>query len=218
MNIKVVAIDDHTAALAGVGDLLGEIPNIELVGMVNTVDQALDRIHQMIPTDIDVVLLDLRLADGSDPYNNAVLLLSTGVHVLVYSSMESPFLVRRALKAGVSGVVDKSARVENLVIAINEAAAGRTVANANWAGVIDSDPLINSVQLSARQREVLELYAIGESAKRVASITGLSADTVQDYLGRIRTKYALVGRPVHSKIDLFRRAQEDGFLPGPGDR
>lgn len=218
MNIKVVAIDDHTAALAGVGQILGETPNCELVGTVNTVDQALDRIHQVIPTDIDVVLLDLRLSDGSDPYNNATLLMSTGVHVLVYSSMESPFLVRRALKAGVSGVVDKSANVENLVTAINEAAEGRTVATANWAGIIDSDPLINAVQLSERQREVLELYAIGESAKRVATITGLSSDTVQDYLGRIRTKYALAGRPVHTKIDLFRRAQEDGFLPGPRDR
>ncbi|QGU07066.1 Transcriptional regulatory protein UhpA [Corynebacterium occultum] len=217
MTIKVVAIDDHAAALAGVSHVLGDTPDCEVVAMVHTVDEALDRICRRIPTDIDVALLDLRLTGGSDPFNNARSLMTAGAHVLVYSSLESPFLVRRALKAGVSGVVDKSADTDTLVTAIREAAEGKTVANANWAGIIDSDPLLNAVQLSPRQREVLELYAIGESAKRVASITGLSAETVQDYLSRIRTKYALAGRPIQSKIDLYRRAQEDGFLPGPRD-
>lgn len=216
MTIRVVAIDDHAAALAGVDHVLGGTPDCEVVALVYTVEEALDRIGRVIPTDIDVVLLDLRLTGGSDPFTNAQLLLSAGVHVLIYSSLESPFLVRRALKAGVSGVVDKSAHTETLVAAIREAAAGRTVANASWAEIIDSDPLINAVELSERQREVLELYAIGESAKRVASLTGLSAETVQDYLGRIRTKYALAGRPAQTKVDLYRRAQEDGFLPGPG--
>jgi DNA-binding NarL/FixJ family response regulator len=118
----------------------------------------------------------------------------------------------------VAGVVEKSATAEELVTAISQAAQGRTYATPDWAGIIDSDPLINSVNLSQRQREVLELYAMGESAKRVASLTGLSPDTVQDYLGRIRTKYALAGRPANTKVELLFRAQEDGFLPGPLER
>ncbi|WP_257159328.1 response regulator transcription factor [Corynebacterium cystitidis] len=71
------------------------------------------------------------------------------------------------------------------------------------------------MHLSERQREVLELYAMGESAKRVAALTELSVDTVQDYLQRIRTKYALQGRATVTKVDLMQRAQEDGYLPGP---
>ncbi|MDN6258870.1 MAG: helix-turn-helix transcriptional regulator, partial [Corynebacterium sp.] len=65
--------------------------------------------------------------------------------------------------------------------------------------------------------EVLELYASGEPAKRVARLPGISQETVNDYLGRIRVKYQNAGRPAPTKTDLFRRAQEDGYLPGPSD-
>lgn len=64
--------------------------------------------------------------------------------------------------------------------------------------------------LSERQREVLALYASGEKADRVARMTGLSVGTVNDYLRRIRTKYREAGRPAETKIDLYRRAVEDG--------
>lgn len=63
--------------------------------------------------------------------------------------------------------------------------------------------------------EVLELYAAGESAKRVALMLGLSIETVRDYISRIRQKYALSGRLTVTRIDLFGRAQGDGYLPGP---
>ena len=65
---------------------------------------------------------------------------------------------------------------------------------------------------------MLGLYASGESAARVASLTNLSTDTVNDYLGRIRQKYAEVGRPASTKTDLYRRALEDGWLPFPRRR
>lgn len=63
--------------------------------------------------------------------------------------------------------------------------------------------------------EVLELYAAGESAKRVALMLGLSIETVRDYISRIRQKYALSGRLTVTRIDLFGRAQGDAYLPGP---
>lgn len=218
MKVNVVAIDDHEVALIGLAHMLEASTRCELVGAYNTVSEALTHIQDQGRSPVDVVLLDLRLADGGDPYINATALHEAGVTVLIYSSLESPFLVRRALQAGVAGVVEKSAMAGDLVPAIRQAAQGRTYATPDWAGIIDSDPLINSVNLSQRQREVLELYAMGESAKRVARLTGLSPDTVQDYLGRIRTKYALAGRPANTKVELLFRAQEDGFLPGPLER
>jgi DNA-binding NarL/FixJ family response regulator len=62
---------------------------------------------------------------------------------------------------------------------------------------------------------VLELYASGEPAYRVASLTGLSTETVNVYLSRIRRKYADAGRPAPTKTDLYKRALEDGWLPIP---
>lgn len=215
MNINVVAIDDHEVALLGLGQLLREDSRCKLVGTFHSVGRATEHLQDASRPPVDVALLDLRLADGSDPFFNATQLQEAGARVLIYSSLESPFLVRRALRAGVVGVVEKSANAEELVAAIELAAADQTYATPDWASIIDSDPLLHAVDLSPRQREVLELYAMGESAKRVATLTGLSMETVHDYLGRIRTKYALVGRPANTKIDLYRRAQEDGFVPGP---
>lgn len=215
MNINVVAIDDHEVALLGLGQILRDDPQCELVGAYHSVAQAAEHVRDASRPPVDVALLDLRLADGSDPFFNATQLQEAGARVLIYSSLESPFLVRRALRAGVVGIVEKSAGGDELTAAIRLAAADKTYATPDWASIIDSDPLIHAVDLSPRQREVLELYAMGESAKRVATLTGLSMETVHDYLGRIRTKYALVGRPANTKIDLYRRAQEDGFVPGP---
>ena len=63
----------------------------------------------------------------------------------------------------------------------------------DWAAAIDSDEAF-VVDLSPRQREVLELYASGESAARVAELTYLAVDTVNMYLDRIRLKYSNAGR------------------------
>lgn len=218
MKVNVAAVDDHEVALLGLAHMLDGSAGCVLVGAYHGVVEVLDHIGDPQRPQVDVVLLDLRLADGSDPYINAMALQEAGATVLVYSSLESPFLVRRALQAGVAGVVEKSVMAQDLAAAICQAAQGRTYATPDWAGIIDSDPLINCVNLSERQREVLELYAMGESAKRVARLTGLSPETVQDYLGRIRTKYALAGRPANTKVELLFRAQEDGFLPGPLER
>ncbi len=80
-----------------------------------------------------------------------------------------------------------------------------------WAAAIDGgDPGLDEVGLSPRQLEVLELYASGEKADRVARLTGLAPQTVNDYLQRIRQKYAAVGRPAPTKTDLYKRAVEDG--------
>ena len=62
---------------------------------------------------------------------------------------------------------------------------------------------------------MLALYASGEKAERVAHLLGISRDTVLDHVRRIRLKYVERDRPAHTKVDLYRRAVEDGVLPEP---
>jgi two-component system response regulator DevR len=85
-----------------------------------------------------------------------------------------------------------------------------------WAAALDGDPDLADAGLSPREREVLSLYAAGAKAPLVASHTGLSELTVVDYIRRVRSKYEKVGRPANTKIDLYKRALEDGILPIPG--
>ncbi|MFC3850845.1 response regulator [Corynebacterium hansenii] len=212
---RIAAIDDHELSLRGLAAIVNGADDIELVGIYPTVPQLLESTAGS--ERLDLVVLDLRLGDDSRPEDNVRALDAVTDNVIILSSLESPYLVRRALKAGVLGMVQKSESPATILDAIREAASGRGVPTTEWAAVIDSDPHLDAVELSDRQREVLELYASGEPAKRVARLTGLAQDTVNDYLGRIRLKYAAAGRPAPTKTDLFRRAQEDGLLPGPSD-
>lgn len=212
---RIAAVDDHELSLRGLAVVVHGAPDIDLVGVYPTVPALVDA--QADGGRLDLVVLDLRLGDDSNPEDNVRLLDRVTDNVLILSSLESPFLVRRALKAGVLGMIQKSEDPHAILEAIRAAARGEAVPTAEWAAVIDSDPNLEAVDLSDRQREVLELYASGEPAKRVARLTGLAQDTVNDYLGRIRLKYAAAGRPAPTKTDLYRRAQEDGFLPGPTD-
>lgn len=215
MTWNVLAIDDHEVALAGIDAILRASGDCELVGSFATVEEGSGFLSARPDVRVDIVLPDLRLADNSDPFLNVQCFHALGIPVLVFSSLEDPYLTRRALLAGSAGVIEKSASALELNEAIVSICQGNTYANADWASVIDSDPGIKQVELSKRQQEVLEMYASGESAKRVATTLGLSAETVQDYINRIRYKYAQAGRPIATKVQMFQRAQEDGYLPGP---
>lgn len=197
----------------GLRAMLADHPDLQLVANASTVAELLELDHGW-----DLVILDLRLGDGSAPTDNVEQLRGVGVETLVFTSAEDPYLVRSAARAGVLGVVRKSESAAVVVEAIRLAAHGHLVATTDWAAAIDSDPDLQVVDLSPRQREVLTLYASGEKAARVATLTGLSPETVNDYLGRIRQKYAEVGRPAPTKTDLFKRAVEDGWLPIPRRR
>ena len=212
-QVAVAAIDDHEVALAGLGHLLSTEGTYTLTVTADNVDNLL----KQDLTGVEAILLDLRLHDGSDPYDNVKALATTGIPLLIFSSLESPFLVRRALKAGAYGMVEKTARAADIADAITHVRGGDTYATAEWAAAIDSDPLIEAIDLSDRQQEALALYAMGEPAKRVATIMGITVNTVQDYVNRIRAKYATQGREAESKVQLLQRAQEDGYVPGPSD-
>lgn len=207
---KVGVVEDHSAVVLGLQAMLADHPTVTVAASAETVSGLLD---QMV--DLDLVLLDLRLADGSSPTANVEQLRAAGLESLVFTGAENPYLVRLAAKAGVLGVVRKSEPTHVVVAAIVAAAEGRQVVTTEWAAAIDGDPALADIEFSPRQRDVLALYASGEKADRVARLTGLSLHTVNDYLARIRVKYAQAGRPAGTKIELYQRAVEDGLLPIP---
>ncbi|MEK8074032.1 response regulator transcription factor [Rhodococcoides navarretei] len=207
---RVGLVEDHESVALGLKAMLADEPDLDLVSIAATVAELLAQQQAL-----DLVVLDLRLGDGSSPRSNVEHLHAAGARVLVYTGAENAFLVRSAARAGVLGVVRKSAPAAAIVSAIRRAASGGQVVTTDWAAAIDGDPQLPDVGLSPRQREVLALYASGEKAGRVARLAGLSEQTVNDYLVRIRNKYAEAGRPAPTKTDLYKRAVEDGWLPMP---
>jgi DNA-binding NarL/FixJ family response regulator len=162
----------------------------------------------------DVVVLDLSLGDGSTVTENVKRVQATGSAVLVHSIADRVASVREALAAGAAGVIPKSSATKSVVSAIAVVARGEVLNNLEWASAIDADGDFAKAQLGRREREILHLYASGLPLKRAAEQLGIGYSTAREYLDRIRVKYVEVGRPAPTKVDLLRRAVEDGILPG----
>ena len=208
MRARIGIVDDHPAVLIGVTTVLDAQPDLEVVATAASVRELLAETQAL-----DAVLLDLNLTDGSTPSQNLDDLAALDVPVLVYTSGDRPQLVRDAARAGAAGMVRKSESPEAIVEAVRTMLAGEVPASADWAAAIDFDPDFVRVHLSPREAEVLGLYASGETAERVAALLYISRDTVLDHIRRIRAKYAQASRAAPTKVDLYRRAVEDGLIP-----
>jgi len=207
---RIALVEDHALIALGFRDLIDTAADLDLAGVVDSVAALAN-----VPGDLDLVVLDLRLADGSQPHDNVRAIHERGAHVLVYTGAEDRRLIQSAARSGALGLIRKSADPETLLDAVRTAAQGTEVFGADWAAAIDADADLQDARLSTREQEILSLYASGETAGSVAIHTGLSRETVADYVSRIRKKYAEAGRPAHSRVDLYRRALEDGLLEGP---
>ena len=195
MKARVGIVDDHPAVLLGVTAILNAQPDMHVVATSTTVAgllQAETRFH--------LVLLDLVLADGSTP-------------VLAYTSGDQPRLVREAARAGVIGMIRKSELPHAVAKTVRMALHDEPIATADWAAALNGDRSFVDAALTPRESEVLALYASGETADRVADALFVSRDTVLDHIRRIRSRYAAVDRAAPTKVDLFRRAVEDGLVP-----
>ncbi|TQJ30787.1 LuxR family two component transcriptional regulator [Microbacterium sp. SLBN-146] len=206
----IAIVDDHELIALAIQGILADTDGLAFARHAPTVSALVSR-----PRDADIVLLDLSLRDGSSPAENVEALREWGAAVVVLTSAEDPYLVREAARTAAEGLLRKSARSEVLRASLLDAARGRLAVSPEWASALDTDPLMDAAPLTDRERQVLSLYASGLGAKQVASRLYVSENTVDDHLRRIRSIYQQIGRPAATKIDLYRRGVEDGFLPGP---
>ncbi|MCT1479810.1 response regulator transcription factor [Microbacterium sp. p3-SID336] len=164
----------------------------------------------------DVVVLDLTLGDGTTVTENVTSLVADGASVVIHSVADRPAAVREALAAGAAGVVSKSSALDDVLDAIRTVAQGEALNNVEWASAVEGDRAFADAQLSTREREVLRLYATGLPLKAVAERLGVAYSTAKENITRIRVKYVEVGRPAPTKVDLLRRAMEDGIVGADG--
>lgn len=207
-------VDDHEVIAAAVHTALLHTPQLELTASAPTVEGVLARANGRL----DLALLDLRLGDGSSPAANVERLVQAGCDVLVYTSGESRHLLREVARTPVLGILRKSEPLPVLTTALVRAARGLPSITPEWAATVENDPVIVNARLSAHEQRVLALFADGRTATAVAAEAGIALSTLEDYVRRIRTKYARAGRHAPTKIDLYKRAVEDGLLPNPNHR
>jgi len=161
-----------------------------------------------------VVVMDLSLADGSLVAENVRQVVDSGSAVLIYSIADKTNLMRTALRAGAIAIVPKSQPMSYLAEMIRLASEGAILNNPETSAMIDADADFKDANLSAREREVLSLYASGMSLKQVAAQLEVKQSSAKEHIDRVRVKYARLGREAHTKVDLYRLAIEDGLISG----
>jgi two-component system, NarL family, nitrate/nitrite response regulator NarL len=209
--IDVAAVDDHPIILDSVaGWVTADEGDIRVVATAETVDALLAGPGRHA----DVVLLDLDLGDGTTVASNVAAILAAGAAVLVLSASDRPLAVRAAMHAGAGGYALKNEQASQIRSAIREVAAGRDWITPRLAYILATDDA-GGPALSHQETRALQLYATGLPMKSVARKMAISEETVKQYLGRVREKYAHAGRAASTKLELYYRAVEDGHLPPP---
>ena len=206
--ISVAIVDDHEAVRYGFAGACEEY-GYELVASAATVSELLEKLGKRR---VDVVVMDLSLADGSLISENVKAVDSLGLPVLIFSIADKPKLIRAAIKNGAHAIVPKSESMQDLMKAIELTSRGVYINNSETTAAIDSDQEFKAAQLTTREREVLTLYASGLALKQVAYQLGVERSTAKEHIDRVRRKYSRLGRYAGTKIDLLRRAIEDGYI------
>ncbi|HJX48347.1 MAG TPA: response regulator transcription factor [Gaiellaceae bacterium] len=194
---RVVLVDDHDLFRAGVRSELG--PTVEVVGEAASVLEAVPLIKELDP---DVVLLDVHLPDGG---GHAVIAQVAperpGVRFLALSVSDAAEDVIDVIRAGARGYVTKTISGAELTEAIHRTADGDAVFSPRLAGfVLDAFRTGDAVadaeldQLTAREREVLQLIARGYKYKEIAARLHLSPRTVESHVSAVLRKLQLSSR------------------------
>jgi two-component system response regulator DevR len=197
-RIRILLVDDSEMVRAGLKTLIGTESSLEVVGEAANVASGVEASGRLNP---DVVLLDIRLPDGTGiDACREILKCSPDSRVLMVTSVADATLVDAAIRAGAHGYLLKEIDGRGLVNAIRDVAAGKSILDpAITARVIQllksTGPERNALAvLSPQENRVLGLIADGFTNKEVASKLELSEKTVKNYLSTIFEKLHVTRR------------------------
>jgi two-component system, NarL family, response regulator DevR len=189
--IRILVVDDHEMVRAGLRTLLSQVEGLEVCGEAGTVLGAIEGAAQLAP---DVVLMDLRLPDGSGvDACREILDREPRTRVLFLTSYADDLARVSTVLAGAAGYLLKEIGMESLVGAIRRAAAGERVIEPAIAGAV-AEKLQATPALSQQECRVLALVVDGKTNKEIGAELGLAERTVRNYLSNAFQKLGVSRR------------------------
>jgi DNA-binding NarL/FixJ family response regulator len=209
---RVLLADDHALVRAGIRALIEKIPDVEVVGEASTGREALELVKSTLP---NLVLMDIGMAElGGLEALPRIVKDFPGVKVIILSAHANEEYVIRALRSGAAGYMLKDAATAELQLAIKSVNQEKTYLSPSISRtVIDSylervgGPLSPLEQLTARQREILQLIAEGRNTKEIASDLDISGKTVESHRLQLMERLN-----IHDIPGLVRYAIRSGLV------
>src|SRR5512132_572485 len=201
-SIRLLLVDDHKVVRSGVKALLSGTGNIDVVGEAGTAADAVSLAAQLKP---DLVLMDVRLPDGSGiDACREIRTARQETRVLFLTSFADDDAVLATILAGADGYLLKEIDEDGLIRAIETVAAGRSILDPSVTQRVltrikdqaSTAGELKGADLSPQEQKVIALVAEGQTNKEIAVALGLSDKTVRNYLSNI-----------FQKLQVSRRSQ-----------
>jgi two-component system response regulator DevR len=205
--LRILVVDDHEIVRQGLVSLLDRREGLRVVAQAGTVAEAIEQARRFEP---DIVILDVRLPDGSGiEACREIRSELPKTRVIMLTSYPDEEAVLSAIIAGASGYLLKQIRARDLVAAIETVGHGESLLDpAVTEKVLERVRRIAAgtyttevAQLTGQEQKILLLVAEGKTNKEIASEIFLSDKTVKNYVSSIL-----------SKLNLERRAQAAAFV------
>jgi DNA-binding NarL/FixJ family response regulator len=208
--ITVAIVDDHPVVRDGLAFLLGEQPDLRVVGEGANAEDALRLVESQHP---DVLVLDLNL-EGTDavPLVGVLRERWPALRILVLSMHEEELYAERLLALGAQGYVMKQEEPAEFLRALRRVAGGESYLSDRMKARLATRGGQAAIRLTGRERAVLELVARGLGTREIGQQLGMSAKTVDSHRRNIRDKLGL-----ETSRDLVRYAVRWAGGPGGGE-
>lgn len=213
MAINVILADDHAIIRHGLRALLESASEIRVVGEAGDGREAVQLALKMKP---DVVVMDVFMPNlNGIEASRLIRRRRPEIKIVVVSASEERQYVIEALRAGVSAYLFKNAAPDELVSAVQQAAAGHTYLSKELSTLLRDDAFRQAGDesssgglecLSLREREILQLVTEGHSSEEIAHALHLSVHTVNTHRRNIMEKLN-----VHNVAELVKFTLRHGL-------
>lgn len=212
--IKILLVDDHAVVRMGLSMLLNSHADMRVVGEASEGNEGIKKALELKP---NVVIMDLSMPHGKDGLSATSELkkLMPDVNILILTMHDDEEYLFRAIQAGASGCILKSAPHDELLAAIEMVAKGDAYLHPSatkrlmeeYMGALRHGNADTFNLLSDREKEILTLVAKGFSNKEIAEQLVISVKTVETHKGNVMEKLQLKTRP-----ELVQYAIKKGLL------
>jgi two-component system response regulator DevR len=196
MPIHVLLVDDHEVVRRGLRELLNDEPDIEVVAEASSVDEALAVAMHVEP---DVAVVDVRLGDGDGvTLCRELRARPNPPRCLMLTAFDDEEAMVGAIMAGAAGYLLKQVKGHDVVIAVREVAAGRSLLDplttARMLDKMRNPPHDELEHLTERERDVLDLIGQGLANREIAERLFLAEKTVKNYVTSVLAKLGMQRR------------------------